>query len=32
MFRGLRGVNRVFWLGKFEVGLGRLILDAAPIY
>nr|KIR47611.1 hypothetical protein I312_03379 [Cryptococcus bacillisporus CA1280] len=23
MFRGLRGVNRVFWLGKFEVGLGR---------
>lgn len=27
MFRGLRGVNRVFWLGKFKAGLAQLMLD-----
>lgn len=29
MFRGLRGVNRVFWLGKFEGDLAQLILDGS---
>lgn len=27
MFRGLRGVNRVFWLGKFKAGLAQSMLD-----